>query len=72
MDQNSQVEVREEVIEETMRKQVKQTEMLHRILDLRNAGRSEINKMNRRRIIEEFGGGKDCGSVFVQGESGFP
>ena len=63
---------REERVREEVKQQSKQTEMLMRIMDLRNADRATINAYNRRRIIEEFGGndqGTDCGSSFVQGAS---
>lgn len=68
IDKNNQEDVREEILNHAMAKQEKQTEMLSRILDLRNAGRAQINAMNRRRVIAEFGAGKDCGSSFVQGK----
>ena len=61
-------EIRDATIKEVMAEQEKQTEMLHRILDLRNASRAQINALNRRRILEEFGKGTDTGSSFVQGE----
>ena len=68
-DPNATPEIREQAVQEEMDKQDKQTEMMYRVLDLRNASRKEINKLNRRRIIEEFGGGKGVGCSFVQGES---
>lgn len=59
------MELNEKRSTEEMEKQEKQSEMVMRILDLRNASRKEINKMNKRRIIEEFGNG-ESGSSFVQ------
>ncbi|WVN89824.1 uncharacterized protein L203_105054 [Cryptococcus depauperatus CBS 7841] len=46
--------------------QVKQSEMLMRILDLRNAAKAAINKHNKQKVIDEFGDGKDTGSSSVQ------
>lgn len=54
-----------------MEEQDKQSEMLMRILDLRNASRERINAVNRERVIEEFGQGWDTGSSSVQGGSTF-
>ncbi|WVF68176.1 hypothetical protein IAT40_002941 [Kwoniella sp. CBS 6097] len=46
--------------------QSKQSEMLMRILDLRNASKDAISILNRQRVIDEFGAGKDTGSSSVQ------
>ncbi|WVR08529.1 hypothetical protein IAU60_005584 [Kwoniella sp. DSM 27419] len=46
--------------------QGKQSEMLMRILDLRNASKDAVNEINRRRVIDEFGAGVDTGSSSVQ------
>ncbi|OCF43285.1 ribosomal protein S15 [Kwoniella heveanensis CBS 569] len=46
--------------------QSKQSEMLMRILDLRNASKDAIAILNRQRVIDEFGAGKDTGSSSVQ------
>lgn len=58
----------QEKLNETITAQDKQSEMLYRILDLRNADRPTINAVNRRRIIDEFGGGTDSGGTIVQSE----
>ncbi|OCF54716.1 ribosomal protein S15 [Kwoniella mangroviensis CBS 10435] len=46
--------------------QNKQSEMLMRILDLRNSSKSAVNVLNRQRVIDAFGQGKDTGSSRVQ------
>ncbi|WVW80836.1 hypothetical protein I302_102825 [Kwoniella bestiolae CBS 10118] len=46
--------------------QNRQSEMLMRILDLRNSSKSSVNFLNRQRVIDAFGGGKDTGSSKVQ------
>ncbi|WVQ95676.1 hypothetical protein IAU59_002774 [Kwoniella sp. CBS 9459] len=46
--------------------QSRQSEMLMRILDLRNASKDAVAILNRQRVIDEFGGGKDTGSSSVQ------
>ncbi|KAK4685518.1 hypothetical protein P7C73_g4629, partial [Tremellales sp. Uapishka_1] len=54
--------------------QTKQSEMVMRILDLRNASKRGIETVNRQRVIQEFGNGGDsvgkvdCGSSQVQGK----
>ncbi|WRT70703.1 uncharacterized protein IL334_007701 [Kwoniella shivajii] len=55
--------IRSEGVEE---EQNKQSEMLMRILDLRNASKDSINIINRQKVIDEFGNGKDTGSSAVQ------
>jgi small subunit ribosomal protein S15 len=62
-------DVRAEVMAEVMEEQDKQSEMLMRILDLRNASRERINAVNRDRVVEEFGEGWNTGSSSVQGGS---
>ncbi|WWC65188.1 mitochondrial 37S ribosomal protein uS15m [Kwoniella dejecticola CBS 10117] len=46
--------------------QSKQSEMLMRILDLRNASKDAVKILNRQRVIDEFGKGVDTGSSSVQ------
>ncbi|KAK8850543.1 hypothetical protein IAR55_004461 [Kwoniella newhampshirensis] len=46
--------------------QAKQSEMMMRILDLRNSGKEGVKVLNRQRIVDEFGGGVDTGSSAVQ------
>ncbi|WWC92310.1 uncharacterized protein L201_007264 [Kwoniella dendrophila CBS 6074] len=46
--------------------QNKQSEMLMRILDLRNSSKDQINFLNRQIVIDNFGQGKDTGSSSVQ------
>jgi small subunit ribosomal protein S15 len=64
------------VLEGVEGEQRKRTEMLQRILDLRNASKKGIEVVNRQRVIEEFGRkadgkGMDTGSSQVQGKSNF-
>ena len=61
-------DVREEAMNNVMEEQDRQSEMLMRILDLRNASRDRINAVNRERVVEEFGQGWDTGSSQTQGE----
>ena len=61
-------QVREETVVKVMDQQEKQTEMLHRAMDMRNADRATINTFNLRRIQDEFGEGVDTGGAAVQGE----
>jgi hypothetical protein len=42
-------------------------EMLKRVLDLKNGNRKAIETVNKSRIVDEFGKGKDTGSTDVQG-----
>jgi small subunit ribosomal protein S15 len=58
---------RNEGLKDVVENQEKQSEMMLRIMDLRNAGRERINAVNRRRVIEEFGQGWNVGSQEVQG-----
>ncbi|WVQ85813.1 ribosomal protein S15 [Cryptococcus sp. DSM 104549] len=51
---------------EVIQEQTKQTEMMMRVLDLRHANKATVNAVNRKRIIDEFGGGVDTGSSAVQ------
>ncbi|WWC72586.1 mitochondrial 37S ribosomal protein uS15m [Kwoniella pini CBS 10737] len=44
----------------------KKTELLMRILDLRNSNKQNFNFLNRQRVIDEFGKGKNTGSSDVQ------
>lgn len=53
--------------EKTEQEQARQSEMMMRILDLRNASKDAINVLNRQRVIDEFGAGVDSGSSAVQG-----
>lgn len=48
--------------------QSKQSEIMMRVLDLRNAGKDSVKVLNRQRIVDEFGAGTDTGSSAVQGE----
>ena len=59
---------REEAMAEVVEEQERQSEMLMRILDLRNASRERINAVNRERVVEAFGQGWDTGSSRTQGE----
>ena len=61
-------QARDEGVRIAMEEQEKQSEMLMRIMDLRNASRASINAMNRQKVIQEFGGGQDTGSTVVQSE----
>jgi hypothetical protein len=59
--------------EQAAQEQKKRSEMMHRILDLRNASKRGIEVTNRQRVIDEFGRkepgkGTDTGSSEVQGE----
>jgi small subunit ribosomal protein S15 len=59
--------------EQAAQEQKKRSEMMHRILDLRNASKKGIEVTNRQRVIDEFGRkepgkGTDTGSSEVQGE----
>ncbi len=47
----------------------KQSEMLMRILDLRNASKKGIEVVNRQKIVDAFGNGKGAGCFEVQGKS---
>jgi len=60
---NQTPEQRDAAIQEEMAQQEKQTEMMYRILDLRNADRATINAVNRKKVIEEFGQGDSGGSI---------
>lgn len=60
--------VREAGAAQVLEDQDKQSEMLMRILDLRNASRERINAVNRDRVVKEFGEGWNTGSSAVQGE----
>ena len=62
---------REAEMGEVVEEQDRQSEMLMRIFDLRNAGRARINVVNTERVVQEFGGGWDTGSSGVQGEFEF-
>ncbi|OWT36376.1 ribosomal protein S15 [Cryptococcus neoformans Bt1] len=52
--------------EKTEQEQARQSEMMMRILDLRNASKNAISVLNRQRVIDEFGAGVDSGSSAVQ------
>lgn len=54
--------------EEMQQQEMKSSDMLSRVLDLRNASAKGIDVENKRRIVEHFGGGKDTGSVETQGK----
>lgn len=58
--------------EEMQQQEMKSSDMLSRVLDLRNASAKGIDVENKRRIVEHFGGGKDTGSVETQGECSMP
>lgn len=62
-------DAREAAMTTVMAEQDRQSEMLLRILDLRNASRERINAVNRERVVEEFGAGWDTGSSAVQGKA---
>ncbi|ORX41003.1 hypothetical protein BD324DRAFT_647903 [Kockovaella imperatae] len=59
-------EIRDAKATKVAEDQEKQEEMVYRILDLRNASRSQIQAFNRRRIIEEFGQGYNSGDSICQ------
>ncbi|CAD6576326.1 MAG: hypothetical protein TREMPRED_001658 [Tremellales sp. Tagirdzhanova-0007] len=58
--------VRDAGAAQVLEDQDKQSEMLMRILDLRNASRERINAVNRDRVVNEFGQGWNTGSSAVQ------
>lgn len=52
---------------EILSEQESRSETLKKILDLKNGNKKAIEVVNKARIVDAFGDGKDCGSTNVQG-----
>ena len=65
-DPDAPEDVRNTKVQRVMQDQEKQEEMMARILDLRNASKSQIHAFNRKRIVQEFGAGWNAGDTVVQ------